>query len=212
MESDEDILDTAGAGGMYGAGMDGGTTSTGATALGLGGLEDVGLGMDGTSVGVATLATETGGAGSASGVGRLIRPVAGGSESTKLDRDETLVLVDFVEFPTASLVGKDNWASLPLFVAASRAALSFLCAVVYISSNRSCIAETRLAGTRQTMIHPSPPTETIYLPSGENLMPVIASECPMISAMTSPEKKSNMRIFRSREHVAINIPKQTIPN
>jgi hypothetical protein len=192
---------------MKAAGIDGGPASTAVTTLDLGGLEDVAFGIDGTSGGVAALATEAaGGAGGASGVGLFMRPEAGGSESTKLDRDDILRVLGCVEFPAISLEDTDPWASLVFLIAASRAALSFFCAVAYISSNRSCIAETRVGGTRQTMIQPSPPTDTIYLPSGENLIPVIASECPITSAMTSPEKKSNMRIFLSREHVAINIP------
>lgn len=195
-----------GAGGMNGGGIGGGTDAPSADVVtfDLGGLADVAFGIAGTSGGmVAILAT--GGAGGASGVGLLMRPEVAGSESTKLEREATFV-PGWIVFTPVSFDGRESWGSGSVLTAASRAARSFLCAVAYISRRRSCIADTRVGGTRHTMMHPSPPTETRYLPSGENLIPVIASEWPVTSAITSPEKKSNIRIFRSSEHVAMNIP------
>ena len=74
------------------------------------------------------------------------------------------------------------------------------------SNNLSCIALTNGSARLQIMMHPSPPTDSKYRPSGEKRTDVINSLWPVTCATKSPEKKSNKLIVLSKAQEATKIP------
>ena len=74
------------------------------------------------------------------------------------------------------------------------------------SNNLSCIALTSGSARLHIMIHPSPPTDSKYRPSGEKRTDVINSLWPVTCATKSPEKKSNKLIVLSNAQDATKIP------
>ena len=58
-------------------------------------------------------------------------------------------------------------------------------------------------------MHPSPPTESKYRPSGEKRTAVMSSLWPLTRAIRSPEKKSKILSVLSKAHVAMYMPEMS---